>query len=219
MSVIDLAIEARDRIGTRASRRMRRSGRVPAVLYGAGKGTVSLSLDANDLGKRLESPSFASRVLTLTLDDGKEQAVIRAIQRHPANARRILHVDFQRIDENQAIQLHVPLDFINEDQAPGKRAGGVISHMLIEVEVSCLPRDLPESIPVDMSGLALGDILHLSGLTLPEGVVLTALAHGVDQPVASVSTPRGTMEEEDEAEQEADATEEGGEEPGQAGDG
>lgn len=199
MNEFELVAEARAELGSRASRRLRRLGKTPAILYGAGKDPVPLLLDEKDIKKQLENEAFYSHVLTLRLGATEEQAVLKTLQRHPRSSA-ILHMDFQRIRASETIAMHVPLHFINEDRCPGKRAGGIISHLLIEAEVSCLPKDLPEFIEVDMGRVELGQSVHLSELTLPAGVEFLALAAGREQDpaVVTVQPPRGLTAEAEE---------------------
>nr|VFK05707.1 MAG: large subunit ribosomal protein L25 [Candidatus Kentron sp. H]VFK06366.1 MAG: large subunit ribosomal protein L25 [Candidatus Kentron sp. H]VFK09695.1 MAG: large subunit ribosomal protein L25 [Candidatus Kentron sp. H] len=194
MKKFELVANIRNEMGSRASRRMRRGNNIPAVLYGTKKSSIPLSINANELNKKLENKSFGCHILSLNIKEQKESAILKAIQRHPVNSQ-VIHLDFQRVSETQQIQLHVPLHFINEDVSPAKRAGGVINHLITEVEVVCLPKDLPEAIAVDMSEIQLGQNLHLSELTLPEGIMLTALSHGMNQTVGAVSARRGASEE------------------------
>jgi len=189
MKEFELTADIRDELGSRASRRMRRDNRIPAVLYGAKKDTISLFLDANELNKKLENESFGSRVLTLGLQNQKEAVVLRTLQRHPVNSR-VIHVDFQRVSATQQLQLRVPLRFINEEHSAAKRMGAVFSRLITEVEVVCLPKDLPEAISVDISEVEIGQTMHLSELTPPEGVTFTALSQGMDQGMISVSASR-----------------------------
>ncbi|MBT8420599.1 MAG: 50S ribosomal protein L25/general stress protein Ctc [Gammaproteobacteria bacterium] len=189
MKEFEINANIRNETGSRASRRMRRGNNVPAVLYGAKKDPVSLFVDANELKKKLDNESFGFSILSLNVEDKKEPAILKAVQRHPVSSR-IVHLDFQRISEASQIQLRIPLHFINEEASPAKQMGLGINRLITEVEISCLPRDLPEAIIVDMSNMAPGQNLHLSELILPEGAVLTALSHGTDQAVATVFTPR-----------------------------
>nr|VFJ46343.1 MAG: large subunit ribosomal protein L25 [Candidatus Kentron sp. FM]VFJ59887.1 MAG: large subunit ribosomal protein L25 [Candidatus Kentron sp. FM]VFK11658.1 MAG: large subunit ribosomal protein L25 [Candidatus Kentron sp. FM] len=189
MKEFELTANIREEIGSRASRRMRRGNSIPAVLYGAKKSSISLSVDSNELKKRLENESFGSHILSLNVKGKKEPAILKAIQRHPVNSQ-VVHLDFQRVSESQQIQLRIPIHFVNEDISPAKKMGALISHLITEVDVNCLPRNLPEAITVDVSGIQLGQSLHLSELTLPEGVSLASLSHGANQPVATVSMPR-----------------------------
>lgn len=192
MNEFELVAEARAELGTRASRRLRRLGKTPAILYGADKAPMPLLLEEKIVKKQLENEAFYSHVLTLRVGPTEEQAVLKTLQRHPRSAA-ILHMDFQRVRASETITVHVPLHFVNEDRCPGKRAGGIISHLLIEVEVSCLPKYLPEFIEVDMANVEVGQSVHLSDLSLPEGVELVALAAGREQDAAvvSVQPPRG----------------------------
>ncbi len=206
-----LSAEVRTDTGKGASRRLRRAGKVPAVMYGAHKDAVPLTLSQQELLHHLENEAFFSHILTVKLPDGEEKAILKDLQRHPSRPL-VMHVDLQRVSESEKIRVHVPLHFVNEQHAPGVRAGGLVTHNLVEVEVICLPKDLPEFIEVDLSGLELNGILHLSDLKLPAGVELVELAHGAghDLPVASVHLPRGAKEEEAAEEGEAEAAAEGG---------
>jgi len=209
-----LNAERRNDEGKGASRRLRRTGRVPGVIYGAGKDAVSISLNHKDLLKNLESEAFYSHILTVKLDSGEEQAILKDLQRHPSKPA-VLHIDLQRVSANEKIRVHVPLHFMGEEVAPGvKQGGGVVAHSLTEVEVSCLPKDLPEFIEVDLSKLDLNEPVHLSELKLPAGVEIVELAHGHDLPVVSIHVPRAAKEPEaapEEAGEEAPGEEAGGE--------
>ena len=203
MQANELNAESRTELGKGASRRLRRSGRVPGTVYGAGKDPQSISLSHDEVLHRLDHEAFYSSVLTLNVDAQGEQVVVKDLQRHPYKPD-ILHIDFQRIDEKQKITMRVPLHFINEQQCVGvKSGGGVISRIMTELEISCLPGDLPEYIDVDMADLELGDTVHLSDIVLPEGVEIYALLSGGDATasVATVSLPKGMMEEEEEEEE------------------
>ncbi len=205
--------ELREDVGKGASRRLRHAGKVPAVLYGGDKDPVSLTLNHNEVIKHLEDEGFYSHILTVKFGKGEEQAILKDLQRHPAKAA-ILHMDLQRVSANQAIKVHVPLHFVGEDKAPGVKEGGLVTHNVTEVEVSCLPKDLPEFLEVDLSELALNGIVHMSDIKLPAGVELVELAHGAahDQPIASIHMPRGAKEEGAAAgEEAAEGGEEGGE--------
>lgn len=197
---IDFTIDAEPRsdLGKGASRRLRRGGRVPAVLYGAGKDPESISLDHNKITHELANEGFYAHVLTVNLAGKKQKVVLRDLQRHPAKPV-IMHVDFLRVSDDHEINMHVPLHFIGDDVCPGvKQEGGQVSHHMIEVEVTCLPRDIPEFIEVDVSQLHLGESIHLSELELPPGVIITALAHGEghDPQVANVHATKIAVEEE-----------------------
>jgi len=208
MSVtFELDAEVRTDTGKGASRRLRHANKVPAIMYGGGDDPVSLTMEHNKIANALENEAFYSHILTINVDGKGIKAVLRDLQRHPARPT-ILHADFQRINENEKLHMHVPLHFINEDVAVGvKEQGGLIQHNAVEVEISCLPKDLPEYIEVDVTALELGHSLHLSDLTLPEGVEVVALSHGDDhdQPIVSIHKTRGGDEEEAEAGEEAAA--------------
>ncbi len=196
MSVnFELAADVRSDLGKGASRRLRHTNKVPAVLYGAHKEPAYLLLNHDDVVKRLEHESFYSHILTLKVNGKSERAVLKDLQRHPSKPR-VMHMDFQRVSETEKLRMHVPLHFINADTAPGvKQSGGIVSHVLIDVEIICLPKDLPEFVEVDLAHLELGHAVHLSDLKLPAGVQLTALLHDDDQPVASIHLPRAAIEE------------------------
>ena len=211
MQAYEIKAESRTELGKGASRRLRRSGRIPGTVYGASKEPQSISLSHDEVLHQLDREAFYSSVLTLNVDSQSEQVVVKDLQRHPYKPD-ILHIDFQRIDEKQKITMRVPLHFINEQQCVGvKSGGGVISRIMTELEISCLPGDLPEYIDVDMADLELGDSVHLSDIVLPEGVEIYALLSGGDASasVATVSLPKGILEEEEEEEE---AMEEGLEE-------
>ncbi len=186
--------EPRNDQGKGASRRLRRGGRVPAILYGAGKEPVSLSIDHNELLKQLENEAFYSHILTIDIGGNKEQAILKDMQRHPAKPF-IQHLDFMRVSAGESIRVNVPLHFVGADAAPGvKVGGGIVTHAVTEVEINCLPKDLPEYIEVDLSGLELGESLHLSDIKLPKGVELVQLLHGEehDVAVAAIQATRGS---------------------------
>ena len=204
--------------GKGASRRLRREGKIPGVMYGAGKDPVAITLDHNEMIRHLESEAFYSHILDVKLDGKSEQAILKDMQRHPAQPV-IMHVDFLRVDANQKLRVHVPIHFINEDQAPGVKEGGLVTHSLTEVDIICLPKDLPEYIEADLGELDMDGIFHLSDIKMPEGVELVELTHGEghDQSVAAIHMPRAAKEEvaeaapAEEAGGEAPAAEEGGE--------
>jgi large subunit ribosomal protein L25 len=186
-----LNAELRSDLGKGASRRLRRNvAMVPAVVYGGDKAPVSVSLLAKELAKLLENEAAFSHVLTLDVAGAKESVLIKALQRHPAKGF-VLHADFIRVVAGQKLTAHVPLHFLNESTAVGvKQQGGEVSHTLVEVEVTCLPKDLPEFIEVDLAKVELGQTLHLSDLKLAAGVELSALAHGNDLAVANIHASR-----------------------------
>ncbi len=181
--------------GKGASRRLRRAGKVPAVLYGGHQKPAMLQVSHTELAHRLDNEAFYSHIITVKIGGEEQQAVLKDLQRHPAQPL-ILHLDLQRVLANEAIRMHVPLHFKGEDVAPGVKEGGVFQHQMIDVEVECLPKDLPEFIEVDVSGLNVDDGVRLSELKLPEGVKLIALAHGEDATVISIHIPRAIVEEE-----------------------
>ncbi|HKK13775.1 MAG TPA: 50S ribosomal protein L25/general stress protein Ctc [Gammaproteobacteria bacterium] len=208
----DLVAEPRNDVGKGASRRLRRSGRVPAIIYGGEQPPQSLSLDHNLLMQQLNYEAFYSHILNVKVGGQTQRAVLRDLHRHPTKPTVVLHLDLQRVSESEAIHMHVPLHFVGEEVAPGvKQAGGIVSHEVIEVEVSCLPKDLPEYIEVDASGLNAGDALHLSDLKVPAGVTLVELARGPehDQPVVAIHLRRGAAEEGEGAEEGGEAAEGG----------
>ncbi len=196
----ELNCSVRTDLGKGASRRLRRlEGNIPAVLYGAGKEPVSLTIAHKDIFKATGNEAFFSHIITLDIDSKKEKAVIKALQRHPARPF-ILHADFQRVSDNIEITVNVPLHFMNEDKCVGvKMGGGSILKTLNEIEISCLPKDLPEYIEVDMLEMDIGDSLHLSDIALAEGITSVALSHGEenDHSVATVQAPRAEQAEEE----------------------
>ena len=200
MTEFALNAEVRSDLGKGASRRLRRNvSMVPAVIYGGDKAPQSISLLAKDLAKLLENEAAFSHVLSLDVAGTKENVLIKALQRHPAKGF-VLHADFVRVVAGQKLSAHVPLHFINEATAVGvKQQGGEISHTISEVEVSCLPKDLPEFIEVDMAAVEVGQTVHMSDLKLPKGVELVALAHGNDLAVSNIHASRVKAEDEESA--------------------
>lgn len=194
----ELNAQVRHDSGKGASRRLRRDGKVPAIMYGGGQKPMSLALDQDAVRHSLENEAFYSHILTVNVDGQPVQAVLKDLQRHSYRPI-ILHMDLQRISETEELRMHVPLHFIGEAVAPGvKLGGGIISHLVTDVEVICLPRHLPEFLEVDVSNLQLNETLHLSDIKLPEGVKIIALTHGPehDLPVVSVHVPRAAVEAE-----------------------
>jgi large subunit ribosomal protein L25 len=192
----ELTSQLRTDLGKGASRRLRHAGHVPAIMYGAGKDPIALTFSHNELQRNLANEAFYSHILTIHIDgQADEKAVLKDLQRHPSRPI-IMHMDLLRVSETEEITIHVPLHFINQDICVGvKTGGGIISHLMVELEVRCLPKDLPEFISIDLATAQIGDIIHLSDLKLPEGVHIPSLTHG-DQPVASVHLPRGGEEAE-----------------------
>jgi large subunit ribosomal protein L25 len=199
MSDFELTAEVRDDMGKGASRRLRRlADQIPAILYGGDKPPQPLSFIRKDLEHALENEAFYSHVLTLHVGKGKEKAILKDLQRHPAKDR-VMHADFLRVSDDVAIKINVPLHFINEESAPGvKLEGGVVQHAVNEIEITCLPGDMPEFIEVDLGELNVGDNVHLTDLKLPKGVESTVLGHGDDQDlmIASIMAPVKVEEEE-----------------------
>ncbi len=195
---MEIEVTKRTVQGTGASRRLRHNGRVPGILYGAGKDALAIELDHNELFHKLRQESFHASVLNLKLDGEVLPALLRDVQMHPFRAI-VLHVDFQRVDVNRKIHMKVPLHFINADISPGvKLSGANISHILNEVEVLCLPADLPEFIEVDLKDLTVGHSLHLSDITAPAGIEFAAVVKGDNPPVAAAVLPRAARVEDEE---------------------
>ncbi|MBV60063.1 MAG: 50S ribosomal protein L25/general stress protein Ctc [Nevskiales bacterium] len=191
--------ETRSVQGTGASRRLRRTGKVPAILYGGGAEPVQLSVDHNEMLRHLEHEAFYSHILSIEVDGKTENAVLKDLQRHPSKAQ-ILHADFMRVVAGQSMRMTVPLHFVGEDKSPGiKNNGGVLDRLRNELEIECLPRNLPEYIEVDVSGLDVNESIHLEELTLPEGVTSVAQAHGENWTVVAVHVPRAAVETDEDA--------------------
>lgn len=187
MGKFKIEAEPRTDVGKGASRRLRHAGRVPAIVYGAGREPVSITVDHNYMFHAIEDPSFASSVLQLAMADKSQNVVLRDLQRHPYRPT-ILHADFQRVRDDEVIRLSVPLHFINAEESPaGKKAGVVVSYQATEVEISCLPGDLPEYLEVDLASLEPGANVMLSELPLPKGVTLPSLEASSDSDYALVS--------------------------------
>jgi len=191
---IELRAELRAATGKGANRRLRRlEGKVPAVIYGGGGDPKSLTLAYFDLANAAMHESFFSQILTLDIAGEREQAIVRDMQRHPAS-ERVTHIDFQRVRADELLHVELPIHFVGEDRCVGVRlGGGSLSHNLTEVQIECLPKDLPQYIEVDVTDLAVGASIHLSDLVLPEGVSIPSLTHGSDYDlqVVSVHAARG----------------------------
>jgi len=186
---IEVKATKREVQGTGASRRLRRAGRVPGIIYGGKAKPQNIELDHNDLWQHLRKEAFYSSVLNLDVDGAKETCLLRDVQRHPFR-QLILHVDFQRIDATHAIHQKVPLHFVNADIAPGvKLDGGMVQHVMTELDVKCLPKDLPAFIEVDLKDLEGGHSLHVTQLKLPAGV--EAVLHKGEDPVVATIVVRG----------------------------
>ncbi|MCP3661847.1 MAG: 50S ribosomal protein L25/general stress protein Ctc [Gammaproteobacteria bacterium] len=199
--------------GKGASRRLRHEGLVPGIVYGAHQDPEMIALSHNKLILQLDNEAFYSHILELKVDGKSQSVILKDLQRHPAKPF-VLHVDFLRVSADEKLRTHVPLHFIGEDVAPGvKTGGGNVSHLMTDVEVLCLPKNLPEFIEVDVSAMEVGENIMLTALTLPEGVEITSLLQGDDhdQAVVSIHVARGGSDEE-EAEVEEAASEEDSEE-------
>jgi large subunit ribosomal protein L25 len=219
MNQFELTAQPRPEQGRGASRRLRRVGSVPAILYGAGKEPTPITLNHDDLRHRLANEAFYSHILSLSLNGAEERVVLKDVQRHPFKAQ-IIHIDLQRIDESQELTMRVPVHFINEDSCIGvKQSGGLITRLMSDLEVICLPRHLPEYLEVDVANLDLNQTIHIGDLAMPEGVRLALLAHGGDPslPVVAVHVPKMVIEEEEAAAAEAAALAAAAGEPGAEG--
>ena len=214
MNEFELIAEPRSDVGKGASRRLRRDGKLPGIVYGTDKIASMVMFNHNEIMHHLEQESFYSRVLTLKIGKIKEKVVLKDLQRHPYK-RSLLHIDLQRVDEEQTLIMRVPLHFIDEEKCLGvKQDGGVISHLMTEIEIVCLPKDLPEFIDVDMLEVGINETLHLTDIKLPEGVQINSLLHGGDdaQPVVSVHIPKvSAADEAADAAEAAEADEAAGE--------
>jgi large subunit ribosomal protein L25 len=196
----NVTAETRKDVGKGASRRLRHAGRIPGVIYGAGKEAVALTMNHDDILHHLEHEAFYSHILNVSVDGKVQKAVLKDVQRHPSKAK-IMHVDFLRVSEKDKIHMQVPLHFINEEVAPGVKIGaGLVSHLMSSVDIVCLAKDLPEYLEVDLGNLNTGESLHLSDIKLPDGVEIPALAQGPDHdlPVASIHAKKGGGEGEEE---------------------
>jgi len=192
--VFSLQAKARQDVGKGASRRLRRASQVPAIVYGTNKVPQNITLTHHEVANALKNESFYTKVLTLNIDGLSEQVVLRDLQRHPFKSL-ITHMDFQRISATEKLTMIIPLHFVGADVAPGvKIDGGVVAHLLSEVNVRCLPKDLPEYISVDISQLCLNHTLHLADLLLPAGVELVDLMHGENKAVVTIYIPRAVVE-------------------------
>jgi large subunit ribosomal protein L25 len=204
---IEINASKREAQGTGASRRLRRAGKVPGIVYGGDTQPVKIELDHRDLLKKLHTEAFHASILTLKLEGGAEQVLLRNFNMHPFKAE-VQHVDFQRVSKDRKINMKVPLHFINAERSPGvKQQGGVASHVMNELNIACLPDDLPEYVEVDMGELAVGDSIHARDIKLPNGV--EAILHKGENPVvASVLLPTVIAEEEAPVEEAAPAASE-----------
>lgn len=198
---IELNAETRDVMGKSASRRLRHANKIPAIVYGSDKEPQNIMLEQKDVQYVLPNEALYSQVLSLNVSGKKEDVLLRDLQHHPFKLD-IMHMDFMRVDAKKVVHVHVPLHFMGEEQSPGvKTEGGAASHIVMEIEVECLPKDIPEFIEVDLSQLHLGDIVHLSDVKLPAGVESVALKHGEDHDtaIANIHARKVEKEEDDEA--------------------
>ena len=183
--------------GTGASRRLRHAGRIPGILYGGPTAPQTVDMDHNELFQAMRKELFYSSVLTINVDGAKELCLLRDVQRHPYK-QQVMHLDFQRVDATKKLHTKVPFHFINADVNPGvKLQGGIVSHVMNEIDVKCLPADLPSFIAVDLKDLAVGHSIHVSQLVLPKGVEV--VHHGEGDPVVATVTVKGGAKEEEEA--------------------
>ena len=208
----EVQAELRVDMGKGSSRRLRRlADQIPAIIYGGHKDPQPLTLIRKDLEKSLENEAFYSHVLTINIAGSKVKAILKDLQRHPARDS-VMHADFLRVDDKVAIKVHVPIHFLNEENSIGvKTQGGMVQHQTTDIEIQCLPSVIPEYISIDMQDVEMGQIIHLSDVTLPEGVVSVALALGEDHDlaIASIVAPKGGSDEEEEVVAEGDEAEEG----------
>ena len=210
MDEFTLVAESRGDTGKGASRRLRKSEIVPAIVYGAKKAALSIQLKHSDVLKSSSQESFYSQILDLSIDGKVERVVLKDMQRHPYRPF-VMHMDFQRVDESAALTIRIPVHFLNEEDCIGvKQEGGVIARLMTEIEITCLPKDLPESIEVDVANLSVGDAVHLADLVLPDGVEITSMTSGGDGAAAivQVAMPRMVEEEEEPDSEEVDGADE-----------
>ena len=215
----DLIADIREDQGKGASRRLRHEGKVPAIIYGAGRPPRALVFDHNRVLQQLENEKFYSSVLNIQVGEKSQAAILKDVQRHPSKPQ-VMHLDFQRVVEDEEIKMLVPIHFLGEEVAPGvKQGGGKVSHMVTEVEVVCLPRYLPEYLEIDVSKLELDEMLKLSDIPLPEGVSIPALAQGedADRAVVSIHVIKEVVIEELEEGEEPGVVPVAGEEPAEPG--
>jgi len=196
--ILEMTAIKRGEVGRGETRTIcKAKGLVPAVIYGAGKDNQNIYVNAKEINHAMQKPEFYSHIIDLDVDGSKEQVMLKDSQIHP-NKGTAVHLDFYRIDSSSAIKIYLPLVFVGEDKSPGVKAGGVATHLLTEIEVKCLPADLPESISVDVSSLNLGGKAHISEIKLPKGVELTAHVDADnDQAIITIHEPRSSVESDD----------------------
>ena len=212
-SVFEFLAESRSESGKSGAKAIRRGGKVPAVIYGRNSDSVMLTLDHNDVVKHLQHEAVYSHVLDVTVDGKAEKAILKNVQRHPSKPQ-IMHMDFLRVSETEKIRVHVPVHCVGEDVSVGVKKGGVVTHNLVDIEVSCLPSALPEYLEADITNVDVGESVHLSDVIIPAGVEVIALMHGEvhDLPVASITAAKAPAEEEEIEAEESEGTEETAEE-------
>ena len=195
MSNLTLNARVRTEVGKGASRRLRRlAGEIPAIVYGVGE-PINIALAHKDIIHELNNEEFYSQIIKLNIDGKKQEVILKDLQRHPAK-KAIYHADFLRVDYSKELHTSVPLHFLNEEQCIGvKQQGGIVTHTAIELEITCLPKDLPPHIEVDLLEVEVGTVLHISDIKLPEGVSSVALLHG-DLPIVAVNTAKIAVEDE-----------------------
>ncbi len=195
-NVFEFVAESRGQSGSSVARRARRQGNVPAVIYGGASEPQLLVLNHNEVIKHLEHEAVYSHVLDVTVDGKTEKAILKGVQRNPARFQ-ILHLDFLRVNLTDTVKVHVPLHFVNESTSVGAKKGGIAAHSLVDIEVTCLPSDLPEFIEVNLASLDVGGTIHLSDIILPKGVEIVALAQGPehDLPVVSIMASKASKDE------------------------
>ncbi len=206
----DLIADFREDQGKGASRRLRREGKIPAIIYGAGHPARSITFDHNKVVQQLENESFYSSILNVKIGEKSQAAILKDVQRHPAK-RQIMHIDLQRIVEDQAIKMNVPIHYLGEEDAVGVRdGGGTVTKMVNDVEVTCLPKDLPEYLELDITALELDEMMYLTDIKLPEGVEIVGLAQAAEeqaQPIVSIHFIHEEIIEEEVPEEELEALE------------
>lgn len=191
----ELAASIREDLGKSATRRLRKQEMVPAVVYGAGVEPVSVTLSHNQLLHSTENEAFFSHILSLNVDGKVEKVIIKALQRHPSRPI-LMHADFLRVNMKEKLKVNVPIHWVGEDVSPGVKEGGVVTHDMVDIEIECLPKDLPEYIEVDISGMDVGSTIHLSDIKLPKGLTVVALAQGDDHDlqVVAIQANRAVVE-------------------------
>ena len=195
----DLIAELRTDQGKGASRRLRLEGKVPAIIYGAGRPSRALAFDHNKVIRQLENESFYSSILNIQVNEKSQAAIVKDIQRHPSK-RLIMHIDFQRIVEDEKIRMNVPIHYVNAEEAVGvKEEGGSVSQLITDIEITCLPKDLPEYFEVDIENLGLNEMLYIADIKLPEGVEIPILAQGPEEnrPIVSIAFIKEVVIEEE----------------------